>query len=150
MNNACQITARSANSQLVYGHERWRRASSASAQAAGCGGRHGGFHSAQQAQERARNARKIPQARWISKPLRPASRPRGILRNLVVEPELDADGQPIGFSFVTIGKGRRLAKMLRVKRKEIRKTEANSLLRGAACQALVRRPMYLVVSSYVA
>jgi ParB family chromosome partitioning protein len=41
----------------------------------------------------------------------------------VVEPELDADGEPTGFYLVTIGEGRRLAQMLRVKRKEIKKTE---------------------------
>jgi ParB family chromosome partitioning protein len=41
----------------------------------------------------------------------------------VVEPELDADGQPTGCYFVTIGEGRRLAQLLRVKRKEIKKTE---------------------------
>lgn len=32
-------------------------------------------------------------------------------------------GTPTGFYFVTIGEGRRLAQLLRVKRKEIKKTE---------------------------
>jgi hypothetical protein len=48
---------------------------------------------------------------------------KGILQNLVVEPELDADGAATGFYFVTIGEGRRLAQLLRVKRKQIKKTE---------------------------
>ncbi|MDQ0506154.1 ParB/RepB/Spo0J family partition protein [Xanthobacter agilis] len=46
-----------------------------------------------------------------------------MLQNLVVEPELDAAGEPTGSYFVTVGEGRRLAQLLRVKRKEIRKTE---------------------------
>ncbi len=48
---------------------------------------------------------------------------KGMFQNLVVEPELDADGQPTDCYFVTIGEGRRLAQLLRVKRKEIKKTE---------------------------
>jgi ParB family chromosome partitioning protein len=48
---------------------------------------------------------------------------KGILQHLVVEPELDGDGSATGFYFVTIGEGRRLAQLLRVKRREIKKTE---------------------------
>jgi ParB family transcriptional regulator, chromosome partitioning protein len=48
---------------------------------------------------------------------------KGILQNLAIEPELDGDGSATGFYFVTIGEGRRLAQLLRVKRKEIKKTE---------------------------
>ena len=48
---------------------------------------------------------------------------KGILQNLVVEPETDAAGEPTGFYLVSIGEGRRLAQMLRVKRKEIKTTE---------------------------
>ena len=48
---------------------------------------------------------------------------KGILQNLVVEPELDSEGAATGLYFVTIGEGRRLAQLLRVKRKEIKKTE---------------------------
>jgi ParB family transcriptional regulator, chromosome partitioning protein len=58
-----------------------------------------------------------------SRPMRQASPAKGILQNLVVEPELDGDGLATGFYFVTIGEGRRLAQLLRVKRKEIKKTE---------------------------
>jgi ParB family transcriptional regulator, chromosome partitioning protein len=46
-----------------------------------------------------------------------------MLQNLVVEPEFDAEGVATGCYFVTIGEGRRLAELLRVKRKEIKKTE---------------------------
>ena len=41
----------------------------------------------------------------------------------MVEPELDAEKKPTGFYLVTIGEGRRLAQLLRVKRKQIKKTE---------------------------
>ena len=47
----------------------------------------------------------------------------GLLQNLVVEPEFAEDGTPTGDYFVTAGEGRRLAQLLRVKRKQIRKTE---------------------------
>ncbi|CAH1674158.1 Chromosome partitioning protein ParB [Chelatococcus asaccharovorans] len=40
-----------------------------------------------------------------------------------MEPETNADGAPTGSYFVTIGEGRRLAQMLRVKRKQIKKSE---------------------------
>jgi ParB family chromosome partitioning protein len=46
-----------------------------------------------------------------------------MLQNLVVEPETNAEGEPTGSYFVTIGEGRRLAQLLRVKRKQIKKTE---------------------------
>ncbi|HTM81572.1 ParB/RepB/Spo0J family partition protein [Asticcacaulis sp.] len=48
---------------------------------------------------------------------------KGILQNLVVEPELDPADQPTGKYLVTIGEGRRLAQMLRVERGEIAETE---------------------------
>lgn len=47
----------------------------------------------------------------------------GILQNLVVEPERDGEGRETGHYFVTIGEGRRLAQLLRAKRKEIKKTD---------------------------
>ena len=47
----------------------------------------------------------------------------GMLQNLVVEPERDGEGRETGHYFVTIGEGRRLAQVLRAKRKEIRKDE---------------------------
>ncbi|WP_456684385.1 ParB/RepB/Spo0J family partition protein [Bradyrhizobium elkanii] len=48
---------------------------------------------------------------------------KGILQNLVVEPEVDGEGAATGFFCVTIGEGRRLAQLLRVQRKEIKKSE---------------------------
>ncbi len=48
---------------------------------------------------------------------------KGMLQNLVVEPEQDASGERTGSYFVTIGEGRRLAQLLRAKRKQIKKAE---------------------------
>ncbi|MBX5086734.1 ParB/RepB/Spo0J family partition protein [Rhizobium lentis] len=70
-----------------------------------------------------RNARKTPHGEETVETYAASIAAKGILQNLVVEPELDADGTPTGFYFVTIGEGRRLAQMLRAKRKEIKRTE---------------------------
>lgn len=71
-----------------------------------------------------RNARKTPHSEAHIEALATSIAAKGMLQNLVVEPETDAGGEPTGFYFVTIGEGRRLAQMLRVKRKQIKKTEA--------------------------
>jgi ParB family chromosome partitioning protein len=71
-----------------------------------------------------RNARKTPHSEAHIDALAASIAAKGMLQNLVVEPETNADGEPTGSYFVTIGEGRRLAQMLRVKRKQIRKTEA--------------------------
>jgi ParB family chromosome partitioning protein len=71
-----------------------------------------------------RNARKTPHTEAEIEAYAASIAAKGILQNLVVEPELDADGQHTGFYLVTIGEGRRLAQLLRAKRKEIKKTEA--------------------------
>mgnify|MGYP001404354835 CR=1 FL=1 len=70
-----------------------------------------------------RNARKTPHSEADIEAYAASIDAKGILQNLVVEPELDAEGKPTGFYFVTIGEGRRLAQLLRVKRKQIKKTE---------------------------
>src|SRR6202795_4170165 len=70
-----------------------------------------------------RNARKPPHSEPSIEAYAASIAAKGILQNLVVEPELDGDGLATGFYFVTIGEGRRLAQLLRVKRKEIKKTE---------------------------
>ena len=70
-----------------------------------------------------KNARKMPHSEASIEAYAASIAAKGILQNLVVEPELDADGAATGFYFVTIGEGRRLAQLLRVKRKEIKKTE---------------------------
>ena len=69
------------------------------------------------------NARKTPHNEASIEAYAANIATKGILQNLVVEPELDPDGASTGFYFVTIGEGRRLAQLLRVKRKEIKKTE---------------------------
>jgi len=66
-----------------------------------------------------KNARKTPHSEASIEAYAASIAAKGILQNLVVEPELDADGVATGFYFVTIGEGRRLAQLLRVKRKEI-------------------------------
>ena len=71
-----------------------------------------------------RNARKTPHTEAEIEAYAASIAAKGILQNLVVEPELDADGKHTGFYLVTIGEGRRLAQLLRAKRKEIKKTEA--------------------------
>ncbi|OCW57413.1 ParB/RepB/Spo0J family partition protein [Hoeflea olei] len=70
-----------------------------------------------------KNARKTPHSEASIEAKAASIATKGILQNLVVEPELDAGGEPTGFYLVSIGEGRRLAQMLRVKRKEIKKTE---------------------------
>ncbi len=70
-----------------------------------------------------RNARKTPHGEADIEAYAASIAAKGILQNLVVEPELDAEGKPTGFYFVTIGEGRRLAQLLRAKRKQIKRTE---------------------------
>jgi len=70
-----------------------------------------------------RNARKTPHSEASIEAKAASIAVKGILQNLVVEPETDAEGEPTGFYLVSIGEGRRLAQMLRAKRKEIKKTE---------------------------
>ena len=70
-----------------------------------------------------RNARKIPHSQASIEAKAASIAAKGILQNLVVEPELDAAGAETGFFLVTIGEGRRLAQLLRAKRKQIKKTE---------------------------
>jgi ParB family chromosome partitioning protein len=70
-----------------------------------------------------KNARKTPHSEAAIEAYAASIAAKGILQNLVVEPEFDGEGVATGFYFVTIGEGRRLAQLLRVKRKEIKKTE---------------------------
>ncbi len=70
-----------------------------------------------------RNARKVPHGEAAIEALAASIHHKGLIQNLVIEPEMKADGAPTGFYFVTAGEGRRLAQLLRVKRKQIRKTE---------------------------
>jgi len=70
-----------------------------------------------------KNARKTPHGDAAIEALAASIAAKGLLQAPVVEPETGEDGEPTGFYLVTIGEGRRLALLLRAKRKEIRKTE---------------------------
>lgn len=70
-----------------------------------------------------KNARKTPHSEASIEGKAASIAAKGILQNLVVEPETSEEGEPTGFYLVSIGEGRRLAQLLRVKRKEIKKTE---------------------------
>ena len=70
-----------------------------------------------------KNARKVPHGEAAIEALAGSIAAKGMLQMPVVEPELDAAGEFTGHYLVTIGEGRRQAQLLRVKRKEIRKTE---------------------------
>ena len=70
-----------------------------------------------------RNARKVPHGEAAIEALAASIQHKGLIQNLVVEPEVKEDGTPTGCYFVTAGEGRRLAMLLRAKRKQIRKSE---------------------------
>jgi ParB family transcriptional regulator, chromosome partitioning protein len=66
-----------------------------------------------------KNVRKVPHTKDYIASLADNIEANGQLQNLVVEPETDGDGKPTGAYLVNIGEGRRLAQLLRVKRKKI-------------------------------
>lgn len=68
-----------------------------------------------------KNARKVPHTEATIIALAASIAHKGLIQNLVVEPETKADGTPTGAYLVTAGEGRRLAYLLRAKRKEISK-----------------------------
>lgn len=70
-----------------------------------------------------KNARKTPHSEASIEGKAASIAAKGMLQNLVVEPETNAGGEPTGFYLVSVGEGRRLAQLLRAKRKEIKKTE---------------------------
>lgn len=70
-----------------------------------------------------RNARKTPHSKAEIEALAASIHAKGMLQNLVVEPELDAGGGRTGLYLVQIGEGRRQAQLLRVKRKQIQDSE---------------------------
>ncbi|RCS25776.1 ParB/RepB/Spo0J family partition protein [Phyllobacterium salinisoli] len=70
-----------------------------------------------------KNARRTPHTEASIEAKAASIATKGILQNLVVEPETNAEGEPTGFYLVSIGEGRRQAQLLRVKRKQIKKTE---------------------------
>jgi ParB family transcriptional regulator, chromosome partitioning protein len=70
-----------------------------------------------------KNARKTPHSEAAIEAYAASIAAKGMLQNLVVEPETDAEGAETGFYLVTVGEGRRLAHLLRAKRKQIKKSE---------------------------
>lgn len=71
-----------------------------------------------------RNARKVPHGEAAIEALAASIQHKGMIQNLVIEPEVKADGTPTGAYLVTAGEGRRLAMLLCAKRKQIKKTQA--------------------------
>lgn len=70
-----------------------------------------------------RNARKVPHGEAAIEALAASIQHKGLIHNLVIEPEVKEDGTPTGYYLVTAGEGRRLAMLLRAKRKQIKKSE---------------------------
>ena len=70
-----------------------------------------------------RNARKVPHSEAAIEALAASIQHKSMIQNLVIEPEVKGDGTPTGAYFVTAGEGRRLAQLLRAKRKQIKKTQ---------------------------
>lgn len=70
-----------------------------------------------------RNARKTPHTKAHINALADSIEAHGQIQNLVAGTELDTDGNPTGCYLVTAGEGRRLAQLLRVKRKKIKADE---------------------------
>lgn len=69
-----------------------------------------------------KNARKVPHSEATIEALAGSIQHKGMIQNLVIEPEVKEDGTPTGAYLVTAGEGRRLAQLLRAKRKQIKKT----------------------------
>jgi ParB family transcriptional regulator, chromosome partitioning protein len=72
------------------------------------------------------NARKTPHGEASTEACAASIAAKGILHNLVVEPEMDADGAATGFYFVTIGKGRRLASFCASSARRSRRTNRSA------------------------
>ena len=69
-----------------------------------------------------RNARKVPHGERAIEGLAASIAHKGLIQNLVVEPELKDDGKPTGSYFVTAGEGRRQAMLLCAKRRKMKKS----------------------------
>jgi ParB family chromosome partitioning protein len=70
-----------------------------------------------------KNVRKVSHTKAEIAALAASIAANGLLQNLIIEPEHDRKGRTTGYYLVTAGEGRRLAQLLRAKRKEITKTE---------------------------
>jgi ParB family chromosome partitioning protein len=69
-----------------------------------------------------RNVRKVAHTEAAIEAFAASIHAKGMIQNMVVEPEMK-DGEPTGFYLVTAGEGRRLGQLMRVQRKQIKKTE---------------------------
>jgi ParB family chromosome partitioning protein len=76
-----------------------------------------------QLKKSARNVRKTPHEKAHIEALADSLHAHGQIQNLVVETEFNEKQKPTGFYWVTAGEGRRLAQLLRVKRKQIKSDE---------------------------
>ncbi|WP_156842597.1 ParB/RepB/Spo0J family partition protein [Novosphingobium aquimarinum] len=70
-----------------------------------------------------RNARKVPHGTSAIEALAASIAHKGLIQNLVVEPEVTEDGTPTGLYFVTAGEGRRQAMLLCAKRRKMKKSD---------------------------
>jgi hypothetical protein len=70
-----------------------------------------------------KNVRKVPHTKTEIKAFAASIAAIGMLHYPVVEPEIGPKGKPTGHYLVNAGEGRRLAQLLRAKRKEIRPDE---------------------------
>jgi len=70
-----------------------------------------------------RNVRQTPHEKAHIEALADSIEVHGQIQNLLVETEVDDGGKPTGCFLVTAGEGRRLAHLLRVKRKQIKASE---------------------------
>ncbi len=70
-----------------------------------------------------RNARKVPHGETAIEALAASIAHKGLIQNLVVEPEVTEDGTPTGSYCVTAGEGRRQAMLLCVKRRKMKKSD---------------------------
>lgn len=70
-----------------------------------------------------KNVRKMPHSLSEIDALAASIAALGMLQYPIVEPETDAKGKPTGAYLVNAGEGRRLAQLLRAKRKKIKKDE---------------------------
>jgi len=82
------------------------------------------------------NARRTPHGEAAIAALAASIAHKGLLQNLVVQPEVKVDGATTGYYLVTAGEGRRLALELRAKRREIKRTEPVRCIVDAAHDAL--------------
>jgi ParB family chromosome partitioning protein len=69
------------------------------------------------------NVRKVPQTKADIQALAASIAAIGMLQYPIVEPEIGANGKPTGHYLVNAGEGRRLAQLLRAKRKQIKRDE---------------------------